>query len=184
MSHLIGLDTTSEDLKGLKMFFLDSLSFAVIGGYNEAVAADRGEALWSETSSTSPSSGTKEVRSSRRVSPRDVKNKHGRWCDVVGFLHTGKDLYSKTCCNLIRLKAKELEIIKQIRENTKEKEKYTSESFVQRVRGNKSWHRTAGILYRPLSNNHWQPDISKELHVTSNHQRYKPIRRWCEPSRH
>lgn len=45
MSHLIGLDTTSEDLKGLKMFFLDSLSFAVIGGYNEAVAADRGEAL-------------------------------------------------------------------------------------------------------------------------------------------
>lgn len=95
MSHLIGLDTTSEDLKGLKMFFLDSLSFAVIGGYNEAVAADRGEALWSETSSTSPSSGTKEVRSSRRVSPRDVKNKHGRWCDVVGFLHTGKDLFSK-----------------------------------------------------------------------------------------
>lgn len=44
-SDLIGLDTTSEDLKGLKMFLLDSGCLAVTGGDNEALAAERVEAL-------------------------------------------------------------------------------------------------------------------------------------------
>lgn len=66
-SDLIGLDTTGEDLKGLKMFLLDSLCLALIVGDNEALAAERVEAFWCKTTSTSPSSGTEEVRSSHRV---------------------------------------------------------------------------------------------------------------------
>ncbi len=44
-SDLIGLDSTSEDLRGLKMFLLDSVCLDLIGGDNEALAAETGEAL-------------------------------------------------------------------------------------------------------------------------------------------
>lgn len=53
-SDLIGLDTASEDLKGLKMFLLNSVCLAVRGWDNEALATERVEVLWNETISTSP----------------------------------------------------------------------------------------------------------------------------------
>lgn len=65
---LIGLDTTVEDLKGLKMSLLhSSVCLAVIGGDNEALAAERVEALQSKTILTSCRLYTKEVRTSHRV---------------------------------------------------------------------------------------------------------------------
>lgn len=51
-SDLIGLDTTSKDLKGLKMFLLHGcVCLVIIGGSNEAQAAGTIEALSSKTTS-------------------------------------------------------------------------------------------------------------------------------------
>lgn len=67
-SDLIGLDTTVEDLKGLKMSLLHSSAcLAVIGGDNEFLSAEKVEALQSKTTLTSCSLKTKEVRPSHRV---------------------------------------------------------------------------------------------------------------------
>lgn len=67
---LIGLDTTSEDLKGLKMFLLHPVCFAVVGGNNEALAAERVEV--GKITSTSLNYGTKKVRLTHRVWPRKM----------------------------------------------------------------------------------------------------------------
>lgn len=67
-SDLIGLDTTSEDLRDLKMFIFDSVCLAVIGRDNESLVAERVKALWSKTTSFSPSSWTKRKTHIRSLS--------------------------------------------------------------------------------------------------------------------
>lgn len=89
-SDLIGLDTTSEDLRGLKMFLFDSVCLAVIGRDNEALVAERVKALWSKTTSTSPSSRTKKNSDQvMEFSKETWKISVSRyvWCLVIGFLH-------------------------------------------------------------------------------------------------